>query len=1141
MTENLRKILTGGPTSVLKRFLAFTAAVGLAASMTLGAAPVSATPSYSWSDWELEVDNLTPQWGDEIEFSATVDWSDCKRIPIVYLLGTSDNGDPISVRLTGERIGSSKTYTYAISYGGVDLDGVPYDYELTPAERSALNDTRLAAGYHSFELKATSTRANCASLNRVQYTPAVEFYVGPHFTDVSFTTNATFEVYDDYTSGLVSVLDENDEDFTAGVYAYELTSQVGDASSGLDWIEVGEIVGDVLTVDASAGIDWDDNLTGMNCYLDEPVDLTGDPIVDGHHLVGDSDAVDCAAIEVDLGEHTLTIERWIDSCSAVELDCLSWLTYTFDFARVENQDAIPYLLDFVDHSTGVSLTEDEYTWDLDAVDATNRITLGPDDTNGIEIVADLPFGSDLSCIYNDDDGVELSAGDSFEPLAEPGETYLVCTVTPEDPSAESFEYTVTIDRVSGNVEFSELRVFTENEGELDVTPYSIFDEYDEEVDYTAGLASFEDETAGIELTLVDESTHFECWTFESYMDPSAGIETDCSSIDLNTPYDATTGVWIYLEAEDGSNVWHLLMIEHDVVGTDATLDDASTGLQFIDSYGTFEVAMCSDFAETGYLEDYVDFYTPFNGDPTIDWCVVDEDPEFGWYLYGTDDTSGTWFYTPNDPDYDGVACENDRFDDDSGDCDDRALASRTDNEDDVLDGWNEFTMTVTAEDEVTTEDYSVSVYRVDDNARLQDLKVYTKAGVLMQLRDNEGDPVDFDEDTYAYWVNVRAADQTGAPLLQPNGIDINETRWDADVQDTDCLKGYVPTVTGAMSADCDNTVIPEDADGDYAVDVTVTAENGEESTYTIYFTFDTFFNGLNTLTVEGEAVDDSTGLSFDTDDATLWYYITTESAVDVGFTVGDLPGLGGFCYVADVNVSCTNISLPESAWKSVQVRTYTGGAGGSLQRTYFIVIYRKSTNATLSNLTATDVGGSGRTLSPTFSSGVLSYNVTSLTGTVDLDYTTSNVEALAACDPSCEDIDVNAGPVTVTITVTAEDEETEVVYEVTITKVPPVPAPVYLSSASVLGTQSSGRTLSASVGTWRYQPTYAYQWFSCTSRVSLQRGGGTPAGCSAIDGATAGTYRLVSTNRGKFILVRITGTNAGGTTVIFTNSTGAIR
>jgi hypothetical protein len=104
-----------------------------------------------------------------------------------------------------------------------------------------------------------------------------------------------------------------------------------------------------------------------------------------------------------------------------------------------------------------------------------------------------------------------------------------------------------------------------------------------------------------------------------------------------------------------------------------------------------------------------------------------------------------------------------------------------------------------------------------------------------------------------------------------------------------------------------------------------------------------------------------------------------------------------------------------------------------------------------------------------------------------------------------------------------------------------MPAPEYLSRAAVQGTAASGSTVTAATGSWVGQPTYAYQWFRCNSSVSLKRGGDAPAGCTLIGGAESRTYRLVAADRTKFVLVKITGTNAGGSTVIYTNSTRAVR
>ncbi|MBM6577091.1 hypothetical protein KCP91_11980 [Microvirga sp. SRT01] len=75
-------------------------------------------------------------------------------------------------------------------------------------------------------------------------------------------------------------------------------------------------------------------------------------------------------------------------------------------------------------------------------------------------------------------------------------------------------------------------------------------------------------------------------------------------------------------------------------------------------------------------------------------------------------------------------------------------------------------------------------------------------------------------------------------------------------------------------------------------------------------------------------------------------------------------------------------------------------------------------------------------------------------------------------------------------------------------------APTNTSAPVVSGSGTVGQTLSSSAGGWTGSPTsYAYQW---------TRDG------SAISGATASTYTLVSADASKTVLCRVTATNAAG-------------
>lgn len=100
-------------------------------------------------------------------------------------------------------------------------------------------------------------------------------------------------------------------------------------------------------------------------------------------------------------------------------------------------------------------------------------------------------------------------------------------------------------------------------------------------------------------------------------------------------------------------------------------------------------------------------------------------------------------------------------------------------------------------------------------------------------------------------------------------------------------------------------------------------------------------------------------------------------------------------------------------------------------------------------------------------------------------------------------------------------------------------APTVTGNPAISGTARVGRSLSASTGTWTGSSTLSYQWFRCTS-VGRDNPTSTPSRCTAISGATLDTYEINSVDRTKFIRVRVTGTNIGGSKAIFSQSTVAV-
>jgi hypothetical protein len=92
--------------------------------------------------------------------------------------------------------------------------------------------------------------------------------------------------------------------------------------------------------------------------------------------------------------------------------------------------------------------------------------------------------------------------------------------------------------------------------------------------------------------------------------------------------------------------------------------------------------------------------------------------------------------------------------------------------------------------------------------------------------------------------------------------------------------------------------------------------------------------------------------------------------------------------------------------------------------------------------------------------------------------------------------------------------------------------PANTATPSISGTPTVGQTLTASDGTWSNTPTsFAYQWLRCN-------GGGN--NCADIANGAQKTYTLVDADSGNTIRVRVTATNADGSSSAQSAQTGQV-
>jgi hypothetical protein len=96
------------------------------------------------------------------------------------------------------------------------------------------------------------------------------------------------------------------------------------------------------------------------------------------------------------------------------------------------------------------------------------------------------------------------------------------------------------------------------------------------------------------------------------------------------------------------------------------------------------------------------------------------------------------------------------------------------------------------------------------------------------------------------------------------------------------------------------------------------------------------------------------------------------------------------------------------------------------------------------------------------------------------------------------------------------------------------------TSVSVVAT---GTRVRAGLGTWlsNTRPiTYSYQWFNCTSAITTAQSSVPSPNCSVIAGADSADLVVPNASSGKYILLAVTATNAGGSTLRTSRTTNLV-
>ena len=239
---------------------------------------------------------------------------------------------------------------------------------------------------------------------------------------------------------------------------------------------------------------------------------------------------------------------------------------------------------------------------------------------------------------------------------------------------------------------------------------------------------------------------------------------------------------------------------------------------------------------------------------------------------------------------------------------------------------------------------------------------------------------------------------------------------------------------------------------------------------------------------------------------------------------------------ADCSISGSTLTVVQVGDGSCVVTATIAQSTNYLEATDTVTISINKASLTGLFIARANASADGATVTYTAAGTTVALDSTGQAGDGTITYTESDADC-SISGSTLTVVQVGDGSCVVTATIAASDNYLEATDTVTIT-IRAAERATATVKPKVTGTAKVAKTLTAAKGTWTGYPTpaFTYQWYACTKAVSAASAT-VPATCKKITGATRSTFKLTSTQRGKYVAVYVKGTSLRTTATTWLSKT----